>query len=360
MGLNAGDKAFARRGLARHLEPVALALAFEGGFALAVMILDRENRALPSDALYVAVALGSFAAAFLAAMGLRAYRARLGLARALRDPLEAELPAARPGPEGAWRSLVLACRAEARKEAAARDAAAKAEMDAFIASVHALKTPVTALSLMAQRSIADGRALPGAEVGIEADELARLLDRALGRLRLADFESGSRITRIDAGRAASESVKRHRRILISRGIGVELRGAALVETDGVWLSFILDQLLSNAAKYAAARIRISLSGSGGRAVLEVEDDGPGLEGDDLLRLSGKSAAGSAGAGWSSAPGPATSGYGLYLAFEAARRLGVGLEILGPDRQAEGGRSRGALARLELPLASDPLDDLAPA
>jgi signal transduction histidine kinase len=328
-----------------------------GGFALAVMVLDRANRSLPSDAGYVALVMGAGAAVYVAAAGFRAYRVRKRIALALRDPLYAELPAASPGPEGAWKELVEACRAEARRAAAARDTAARGELDAFVASVHELKTPATALSLMVQRAFADGLRLPAEEVGLEADALSRSIDRALGRLRLADFEAGSRITRIDAAAAARESVRRHKRMLISRGIGVEVGGEAAVETDGTWLAFILDQLVSNAAKYAASRILVSVGREGRLSWIEVEDDGPGMDAEDLLRAGSKSASGSAGSRRGSAPGPASSGYGLYLASEAARRLGLGLEIGGGARGSAGDRARGTVARLVLPLAAGPLDQL---
>lgn len=341
------ERIFARRGLGPYLAPTAMALAFQGGFAIAVMVLDRANRALPSNALYVVAVEALVGAAFLAGLGIRALTASRRIARALRAPLESELPPAWPGPELAWSSLVQASRDEANRAIASRDAGAKAEMDDFIASVHALKTPVTALSLMVQRSMAEGLPLPVDEVGLEAEELTRILDLALGRLRLGDFEIGSRITRIDATAAARACVKRHRRVFIARGIAVDVRGDASVETDAYWLSFILDQLVSNAAKYASSRVGIVIGAEGRLASVSIEDDGPGFDAEDLLRAFGKSASGSAGSA-SGAAGPASSGYGLYLASEAAKRLGLVLEL---------GSRGGSQARLSLPLSVLPFDEL---
>jgi signal transduction histidine kinase len=346
----ARERAFARRSLAGYLAPAALALAFPGGFALAVMLLDRANRSLPSNALYVLCIESAFAAIVLFALGARSLAIRRRLARAMGSPLDAVLPAAGRGPEGAWKAFAEALRAEAARELARRDAEAKAELEAFLASVHALKTPATALSLMAQRSIEGGMPMPAEETRLEIDELVRVLDRALGRLRLDDFEYGSRIGRLEAGEALRESVKRHKRLLISRGISVEIGGWVEAETDPAWLGFILDQLLSNAAKYASSRISGRVGIEGGRCSIRLSDDGPGLDAEDGLRAFGKSASGSAARRDRPESGPASSGYGLYLAGEAAHRLGLSLEIgAGPEGGAE--------ARLGLPLAEGVLDKL---
>jgi signal transduction histidine kinase len=350
-----GERSFARRGLGRYLLPLALALSFQGGFAVAVMVLDRANRSLPSNASYVVAVEAAFAFSFLAVWGVRAYRVRRRIARALVSPLDAELPGAGPGPEAAWKALTEAARAEAIAAIARRDAEARVELDAFLASVHALKTPATALSLMAQRSTADGSPLSADEARLEIDELGRILDRTLGRLRLGDFESGSRITRLDAAAAVREGVKRQRRLLIARKIRVEVgvEGGLAVETDASWLAFILDQLISNAAKYAASRINVDIAAEGRRVRIEIADDGPGLDEEDRLRAFGKSASGSAGAMSRSEACPASSGYGLYLASEAAKRLGLDIEL-------DPGIEEGTVARLLLPRALDPLDDLADA
>ncbi|MDP3180152.1 MAG: hypothetical protein Q8M76_19730, partial [Spirochaetaceae bacterium] len=117
--------AYARRGLARFIAPTALALAFSGLFAVAVMVLDRENRALDSNVLYVVAVELAFASLALAATYARAFGTRLRIGRALGAPLDAEPPAAGPGPELAWRELVLAVQAGSRAERARRETAAR-------------------------------------------------------------------------------------------------------------------------------------------------------------------------------------------------------------------------------------------
>jgi len=333
---------------------LALALAFQGGFAVAVMVLDRANRALPSDVLYVVAVESVAAAAFLAWKAARILGQRKRLEAATAAPLEAALPAAQGAAEEAWRDLAEAARREARREAAKREERAKADLEAFLASVHALKTPATALSLMAERAEREGESLKPSELRLEIDELDGILDRTLGRLRLDDFERGSIFRPCDAAQAARASLRKHRRLLIARGIGVHIEGSFTAETDPSWLAFILDQAVSNAAKYARSRVSVAMRASGRLGTIEIGDDGPGFDPEDASRAFEPSATGSAGraAGASGAELPASSGYGLHLAAEAARRLGAVLEL---DSGREG--PGGAVLRLVLPLALNARDDL---
>lgn len=339
-------RAFPTRGIAGSLLPTALALAFQGGFAVAVMALDRANRALPSNIAYVAAVECGFAALFLVVAASRIVLRRMRVEALRGAALDAELPEAGPGAERAWRDLACAMRASARAALAERDAKARDELDSFLASVHALKTPATTLSLMAQRAARDGLPLDPREILAEVDELDRLLDRTVGRLRLDDFESGSRILHVGAAEAVRASVRKHRRLLLARGLRAEIRGDDfVVATDPSWLGFILDQLVSNAGKYAATTLAIRFATDGGRGYIELSDDGPGLDPEDMERAFGKSATGSAGARGGAQDGaPASSGYGLYLARQASLRLGISLEL------ASAG---GTLARLAIPLAFDP-------
>jgi signal transduction histidine kinase len=317
-------------GYARALAPAAFALLFQGGFAVAVMLLDRSNRGLPSNVAYVIVVELAAAAVFLGLLAYGHARRMREVGEALPSPLGMASPRARSPSDEAWRALLDAAKAEAARSIAERDGRSRDDLDAFLSSVHAMKTPATALSLLAERAERLGEPLSAADARLEVDELDRALDRALARLRLADFDKGSRIGRFDAAELARASLRKHRRLFISRGIAVELKGGFEAEGDPGWISFILDQLLSNAAKHAASRVVVSLElGEGGRrASIEVADDGAGFGAEDALRAFGRSA------------------YGLYLAREAAARLGAALEIL----PGEGGRLRLAFARSPGPFA----------
>jgi signal transduction histidine kinase len=355
--LSGARRSGAARAYCRALAPAALALSFQGGFAAAVMALDRGNRGLPSNLGYLVAVEAAAALAFLGSLAAALARLRRDAAAAAASPLDSETPPSRlpGGIDAPWSELVEATKAASRARIAEREARSRADLDGFLESVHALKTPVTALSLMAERAEATGEAMGAQAARLEIDEMARQLDRAMARLRLADFEKGSRIRGLDAAELARASLRRHRRLFIARAVAAEVAGGFEAESDPDWLSFILDQLVSNAAKHAASRVRIEISTVGGRAPkgrIDVADDGPGFTAEEAARAFGRSAAGGERAGGSAvagaAAGPAASGYGLYLAREAALRLGAALAIV----PGEGGR-----LRLELGLAPGPFGDI---
>ena len=118
---------------------------------------------------------------------------------------------------------------------------------------------------------------------------------------------------------------------------------AIVVGDGDKIRAIIDNLVSNAIKYAprSSPITVKLSLEGDFAVLDVIDEGPGIDPDERSRIfesfyQGKIAPGGRIKG---------SGLGLAIASEYALAHGGRIEVL--DR-ADG--ARGARFRLWLPLA----------
>ena len=331
----------------RSLLPFGAALAFEGGFAIALAALSRKVGASIDIAYLAAVETGA-AVLFLAAAWLALRREARKLEAAGRDPLGSAIPESRLPGGAAWRGFAERLRREALAQAAARDEKARDDLDSFLDTVHALKTPATALSLMAERAQRRNEALAPNELRLELDELNLIVDRAIGRQRLADFERGSRASRVDCGELVRASVKKLRRLFMARGITVSITGELELTSDGEWIAFILGEILSNAAKYARSAARVELSCDGKEGRIEVCDDGPGLDEEDGARAFRRSSSGAAGRlGAASGESlPASSGYGLYLAQEASRRIGAKLEI---GKGPEGG----ARARLSIPLSRDP-------
>jgi signal transduction histidine kinase len=340
-------------GFGTSLSPLAFVLVFQGGFAVAVMALERRS-GTPPELLYVAI-VELFVAAFAVGVAFaRLARRRREIVDAIAAPLDSAAPPARGASDAMWRGLVEACRAEAARRGALAESAARNELDCFLESVHELKNPATALSLMAERAEAVGEMPPLSDLRLEIDELGRAIDRALARLRLVDFEKGSRFSRFDAGALARSALRRHRRLFIASGIAAEVAGSFELESDPDWVAFILDQLLSNAAKHASSRVLVELATSADespsrrRGMIDVIDDGPGFDPDEALRAFGRSASGPLRGLAAGCAAPASSGYGLYLARETALRLGASLAIA----SGEGGR-----LRLTFALPDDPLGDL---
>jgi Histidine kinase-, DNA gyrase B-, and HSP90-like ATPase. len=334
----------AGRRIGRALAPFAAALFFAGGFPAAVMALAPDH--VSHNVGYVLAVELLFAALCLGVAAYVQLKREREIARSMESPLASAAPELRSAADLPWRELFAAAQDEAMRASAERESRAKEELDDFLSSLHAIKTPATALSLMAERAQESGEALPLSDARLEIDELDRAIDRSLARLRLIDFDKGSRVRRFDAAAVARDCVRRHRRLFISRSLSARIEGGFEADSDPDWVSFIIDQLVSNAAKHAASSVAVELAArdEGGRrlGLIEVSDDGPGFEPEEAARAFGRSASGGSRADAGAAPSP--SGYGLYLAREAARRLGASLEL------AEG---EGARLRLSLPLSPGP-------
>jgi len=316
-------------------------IVFQAVIGLGVAAIDIRNGNAGSSAFYASCVQ---VAAALIYLGIRAtLRARewKDIERGLGDSLNADLPRPRGETSREWYCFVSAQRKEAARLLAERDAAAAEDMEAFIAAIHAMKTPATAIALIAEKAEHSGEPPRPIDLKLEAEELDRLLELALGRIRLADFERDTSIEEIDLRTLAAMSIRRARRLFIVRGISMDFPdGGATAETDRKWMAFILDQLIVNAAKYASAAVRVTVRQIGSTAEIAVKDDGPGIPEEDRDRIFTKSFVGSIGRAADDA-GIRSSGYGLYLALRAAEKLGARISI----SCAEGG---GTIAIVTVP------------
>ena len=167
----------------------------------------------------------------------------------------------------------------------ARSVAAR---DEFLSMAsHELKTPLTALKLQLQggaRRWADQQAgrpvppwLPAALRQLERVEVlvAELLDLARIRSGRLTLRPGT----VDLAELARGVGERLRDVLARAGsaLDVEVPERLVLECDGPRLEQVLANLLSNAARHApGTRVALRLAREGERAVLSVEDGGPGI------------------------------------------------------------------------------------
>lgn len=138
---------------------------------------------------------------------------------------------------------------------------------------HALKTPLTVLANEATER-------PD-QVPRLVEVMRRHIDRHLARARAAGSAAvpGARTDAAGLARGIGRAIGGLAR---SRGVTVEVEvktGAArppLFRGDREDLAEMLGNLMENAAKWAASRVRVTLARHGARLRIRVEDDGPGL------------------------------------------------------------------------------------
>jgi two-component system, OmpR family, sensor kinase len=215
----------------------------------------------------------------------------------------------------------------------------------FVANAsHQLRTPLTGLRLRIEAASlkADDPSL-SAELDAaerEAERLARLVTSLLALAREGDRPGPPRpVSLAAASRAAADRWDAQARLDGAR-IGLadgEDVAAAASEED---VAIVLDNLIENALRYSPPGTEVALGWQheGDRAVLTVEDEGPGIAPGEERHVFERFARGSAGRG---APG---SGLGLPIVATLARRWGGSASL---RNRALGGTQ----ARIELPAAA---------
>lgn len=94
-------------------------------------------------------------------------------------------------------------------------------------------------------------------------------------------------------------------------------------TDEKWLGFVIEQILSNALKYIRSDgvIRIYKEEKDNRMLLIIEDNGIGIQAEDLPRVFEKGFT-----GYNGRADKKSTGIGLYLCKKIMKRLGHGIWI----------------------------------
>ena len=157
---------------------------------------------------------------------------------------------------------------------------------------HALKTPLALLSAAAGTAspgdpasgLRGAAEVPAATVREQVGAMTSLIERHL--VRSASGAGGTR--RIEVAPVLDGVLALVRHLHAARGLRWELE----VEPGLRWqghagdLEEMAGNLLDNAGKWAATQVRVRCSGAGGRLLLSVDDDGPGL-GDEQIAQAGQ-------------------------------------------------------------------------
>jgi signal transduction histidine kinase len=164
---------------------------------------------------------------------------------------------------------------------------------------HELRTPLAVIRLAADNlkkgmveNLADARKY-GEILGGHASELARLIEETLAFARIQSTQLVPRATAITPVQIVSTSLANCERVLQDAGMELELDippDLPLVDVDVRLMSRCLENLIQNAAKYAAAggwvaiRMRKVNKAKGNWVQISVEDRGPGISSVDLPHI----------------------------------------------------------------------------
>ncbi len=164
----------------------------------------------------------------------------------------------------------------------------------FVANVsHELKTPVGALSLLAETL--DGEEDPevvarlAGRVGMEAERLGRIIDDLLDLSRI-EANEGQRVGPVDLARVIADAVEPFRVTADAKGITLDTAGSSTAKApvlgDRLDLISAVSNLVDNAIKYSErdSCVRVACHESDDRVRVEVTDRGIGIPTRDLERI----------------------------------------------------------------------------
>jgi signal transduction histidine kinase len=222
----------------------------------------------------------------------------------------------------------------------------------FIADAsHELRTPVAVLRGRAELLRREHPSLPakvGAELALlqrDAEELSQLLTELLDLARLDEGEAAPALEPVALADAAEELAAQLAPLAEERGITLGVRASPVwAETQLGRLRQVLRAFVDNALQHTprGGHVMIEVDRQGGRARVQVRDDGAGIAPEHLPRIFDRFYRADA------ARGRGGAGLGLAIAAEIVR-------LLRGEISVDSAPGKGTTLTLWLPLAAEPAD-----
>lgn len=270
----------------------------------------------------------------------RKYRQLQKLKNAV-EQAEENFPECNGGLEQLYQELFHLYHEMNTREKTRQDQETQERLQYFTMWVHQIKTPVSGLRLLLQQAeqgneldIRDIRALMQ-----EVFHIEQYVGMVLTYLRLEQHSSDLVIKEQRVDKELKQSIKKFATLFIQKGLSIEVDiSDELVVTDSKWLSFILEQLLSNAVKYTN---RGTVCVTFKNRQLVVRDTGIGIAGEDLPRIFERGYT-----GYNGRIDKQSTGIGLYLVGQVVKRIGATIEVVSETTKAS---QKGTTVTVTLPM-----------
>lgn len=293
-------------------------LFFMQGLTLLIALLDRS---IPFMPVLYGVFLSSLL--FLVFLWIR-YARETGFYRELDEwasDLDTDLlPSASSPFEGIVEEAIQRQSDSLRDEVHENTTLLEYEKDDLLAWIHEVKTPLTAMKLIIDRTEDEQTK---AQLMYEWLRVHLLLDVQLHQKRIPFMHNDLFMEQVELKPLIIQEIKMLQSWCLQKGIGFELdMEADTVLTDAKWCAFIIRQLLTNAVKYSEQEdILLKSYSDENHVYMQIIDHGRGIGKKDLPRIFDK--------GFTSTSehnDPASSGMGLYLTKQAAQALHLRISV----------------------------------
>lgn len=189
--------------------------------------------------------------------------------------------------EALYRSMIAKMRQE-KEELIFEDQKRYTEMmDYYGMWAHQIKTPIAAMRILVQsgmdREENEENQKLFRQLQMELFKTEQYVEMVLSYLKIGDIAKDMVLERCDLGKVVRQAVKKYSRLFILQKLSLEMGEIAeIVLTDEKWLSFVVEQIISNALKYTkSGSVSIYLEQEG---VLVIKDTGIGISAEDLPRI----------------------------------------------------------------------------
>ncbi len=190
--------------------------------------------------------------------------------------------------------------------------------------IHEVKLPIAAGRLLIENSSGKSVDYLIDKFEDELQKIDKYVEQALYYSRINSFSKDYFITEVELSQIIKESIKKYSKLFINKRIRFTMfEEQHHVQTDRKWLSFIIDQVTTNALKYTndGGRIDVRFEEDSKEKRLLIHDTGIGIPREDIHRVFEKGFTGSIGRTHTK-----STGMGLYLAKQLALKLGHDLSI----------------------------------
>ncbi|WP_058485462.1 sensor histidine kinase [Defluviitalea phaphyphila] len=189
-------------------------------------------------------------------------------------------------------------------------------MDYYTLWVHQIKTPIAAIKLLLNNN-KDKKFSYKLEG--ELFKVEQYLEMLLHYLRLESMSSDMLLKEYELNDIVKQAVKKYGLLFINKKLSFNIEDFSLIiVTDEKWLTFCLEQLISNAIKYTPkGGISIYLENKS----LVIEDTGIGIKDEDLPRIFERGFT-----GYNGRMDKKSTGLGLYLCKQILDTLSHGIKV----------------------------------
>lgn len=189
-------------------------------------------------------------------------------------------------------------------------------VDYYTLWVHQIKTPIAAMDLILQGV----ETKESKELKAQLFKIKQYVDMVLAYLRMSSETSDYVLREYKLEPIIKQCVRKYAFMFIKKRISIDLKQIDIsVITDEKWLSFVIEQILSNSIKYTnKGKVSIYMDEEEN---LVISDTGIGIANEDLHRIFERGFT-----GYNGRMDKKASGLGLYLSKQILTKLGHGISI----------------------------------